>query len=119
VTRGGHQLALGDHIVDLGMQVGEGLVDHAEELLGLLGVLAAEGMVNSIRGQQVVEGVQVPGVDDLLVEASRRLLVVLHWHAPSLPSCRGCPTATARTIAEAARQVYGPVGGWPWPRPSR
>jgi hypothetical protein len=34
--------------VDLGVQIREGLVDHAEELLGLLGVLAAEGVVDPI-----------------------------------------------------------------------
>jgi hypothetical protein len=33
---GGHQLPFGDHVVDLGVQVGERLVDHAKELLGLL-----------------------------------------------------------------------------------
>jgi len=43
---GGHQVPLGDHVVDLGVQVGEGLLDQAEELLGLLGALAAEGVVN-------------------------------------------------------------------------
>jgi hypothetical protein len=34
--------------VDLGVQIREGLVGHAEELLGLLGVLAAEGVVDPI-----------------------------------------------------------------------
>jgi len=34
--------------VDLGVQVGEGLVDRAEELLGLVGVLAAEGVIDPI-----------------------------------------------------------------------
>jgi hypothetical protein len=29
---GGHQVPLGDHLVNLGVQVGEGLVDQAEEL---------------------------------------------------------------------------------------
>src|SRR5215203_2052877 len=99
---GGHQLALGDHVVDLGVQIGEGLVDHAEELLGLLGALAAEGVVDPIGGQQLIEGVKVPAVDDLLVEPSRRLLVVLDRHGPSLPRCRDYPTATARTVAEVA-----------------
>jgi hypothetical protein len=45
---GGYQVALGDHVVDLGVQIREGLVGHAEELLGLLGVLAAEGVVDPI-----------------------------------------------------------------------
>jgi hypothetical protein len=45
---GGHQLALGDHVLDLSVQIREGLVDHAEELLGLLGALAAEGVVDPI-----------------------------------------------------------------------
>jgi hypothetical protein len=52
---GGYQVSLGDHVVDLGVQVGEGLVDHAEELLGLLGVTAAEGVVDPIGGQQLIE----------------------------------------------------------------
>ena len=39
---GGHQFPFGDDVVDLGVQVWEGLVDHAEVLLGLLGALAAE-----------------------------------------------------------------------------
>jgi hypothetical protein len=86
---GGHQLSLGDHVVDLGVQIGEGLLDHAEELLGLLGVLAAEGMIDPIGGQQLIHGVQVLGVDDLLVEPSRRLLVVLDWHGPLLRPSAG------------------------------
>jgi hypothetical protein len=89
--------------MDLGMQIWEGLLDQAEELLGLLGVLAAEGVIDPIGGQQLVHRVQVPAVDDLLVEPSRRLLVVLNWHGPSLPKCRGCPTATARTIGLGER----------------
>jgi hypothetical protein len=45
---GGHQLALGDHLVDLDPHLREGLLDHAEELSGLLGALAAEGVVDPV-----------------------------------------------------------------------
>jgi hypothetical protein len=45
---GSHQLALGDHVVDLDPHIREGLLNRAEELLGLLGVLAAEGVINPI-----------------------------------------------------------------------
>jgi hypothetical protein len=53
----GYRLPLGDHVMDLGAQVGEGRGDHVEELLGLLGALAAEGVVNPIGDQQLIEGV--------------------------------------------------------------
>jgi hypothetical protein len=78
----GHQLALGDHVVDLDPHIREGLLNRAEELLGLLGVLAAEGVVDPIGGQQRINGVQVAAVDDVLVEPPHRLLVVLCWHGP-------------------------------------
>jgi hypothetical protein len=93
------------------VQVGEGLVDHAEELLGLLGAVATEGVVDPIGGQQLVHGVEVPAVDDLLVETVRYLLVVLDWHGPSLPGCRACPIATARTIVEATSEIYSRSAG--------
>src|SRR5687768_17132035 len=66
---------------------------------------------NPVGDQQLIQGIPVPGVDDLLVEPLGHLLVVLDWHGPSLPRCRGCLTATARTIAEAACWVYRPAGG--------
>jgi hypothetical protein len=82
---GGHQIPLGDHVVDLGVQIGKGLEEHPEELLGLLGVLAAEGMVHPVRSQQLPEGVHVPGVDDLLVEPPCRLLVVFNSQVDGQP----------------------------------
>jgi hypothetical protein len=94
---GGHQLTLGDHVVHLGVQVREGLVDHAEELPGLLGVLAAEGVVHPVGHQQLADGVQVPGVDELLVEPPRHLLIVLDWHGPSLPSA-DCPDLERKVL---------------------
>jgi hypothetical protein len=63
---GGHQLALGDHLVDLDPHLRGGLLDHAEELSGLLGALAAEGVVDPVGGQQLLEGGQVPAVDHVL-----------------------------------------------------
>src|SRR5918992_3212248 len=106
---GGHQLSLGDHVVDLGVQVGEGLVDHAEELLGLLGTLAAEGVVDPIGDQQLVHGVQVPAVDDLLVEPSRRLLVVLDWHGPLLAQVPGLPDSDSTDHSRGGLTGLHPV----------
>ena len=45
---GGHQRPLSDHVVDLDAYVGKGLEQHPNELLGLLGVLAAEGVIKLI-----------------------------------------------------------------------
>jgi hypothetical protein len=66
-------------------------VDHAEELLGLLGALAAEGVVDPVGRQQLVEGVQVPGVDDLLVEPPRACLLSSTGMAPSFAQVPGLP----------------------------
>src|SRR5215216_2641373 len=111
---GGHQLPLGDHVVDLGVQVGEGLLDHAEELLGLLGALAAEGVVNPIGGQQLIHGVEVPAVDDLLVEPSRRLLVVLDWHGPLLVRVPGLPDNNRTDHSRGSLTGLPPLPV-PWP----
>jgi hypothetical protein len=46
--------------------------------------LATEGVIDPIGGQQFIDGVQVPAVDDVVVEPPHRLLVVLDWHGPSL-----------------------------------
>jgi hypothetical protein len=83
---------------------------HAEELLGLLGILAAKGVLDPIGRQQLIEGVQIPAVDDLLVNRRAACLLFSTGMAPSLSRCRDNPTAAARTIAEVAR--------WAYPRPS-
>jgi hypothetical protein len=101
---GGHQRALGDHGVDLDAQVGKGLEEPPDELLGLLGVLAPEGVIQPIAGHQLVDGVEVAAVEDLLVEPPHRLLVGLDRHDPLLALLPGpgSPDSDSRTIAEAA-----------------
>ena len=88
--------------MDLDPQIREGLLNGAEELLGLLGVLAAEGVIDPIGDQQHIDGVQVPAVDNVVVEPPHRLLVVLDWHGPLRVQMPGLPDATGRTIAEGA-----------------
>src|SRR5918994_7891050 len=125
---GDHLVALGDLVLYLGVEVGEGFLELAREPLDVLGAAlqhGAVGLVGEIVVEDLIHQIQLPLVAHLLDVAPENGLVLLRRHPP--PPSRSAdllaPTRYARYLLWR-NEPFDPPGrracaesGWRAPTP--